>query len=107
MAQLGNFKMNPNFAREFLRSREVDPALREAAEKAAQIARDTAPVGDPETDPHAGRYRDSIVAEVTEQNGKRVGKVRAEAPEASFVEFGTINNAAHHTLRNAADRATK
>jgi hypothetical protein len=65
--------------------------LRKRAEEAADIARDTAPV-------ESGRYRDSIEVDV---DGDEV-KLLTTSRIGHLVEWGSINNPAHATLRNAA-----
>lgn len=73
--------------------RRVTQAAERSAEDLAEFVagewRRTAPVGDPATDPHAGRYRDNIRV-VTDGDGSRV---ETDAPEWAFLEFGTVHMA--------------
>lgn len=92
---------------ELLQSEQMQAEMRSRAERVAAIARATAPVD--YTGPHPGRYRDSIVVSSGvkhEQTSRAYGRVTATAPEAVFVEFGSQNNAAHHTLLRALDGAS-
>lgn len=73
---------------------------------------ETAPVyAGPYQDYHRGRYRDSFrrAEETIKTSGRgtrrALGRVINDAPEAYWVEFGTRNNDAHHTMRNALDAA--
>lgn len=73
---------------------------------------ETAPVyGGPFLDLHTGRYKASFhlsndVIKVSGRGTRRaLGRVVNDAPEAFWVEFGTRNNDAHHTMRNALDVA--
>jgi HK97 gp10 family phage protein len=91
---------------ELLRSAEMEQAMRRRAETIKQRAEQTAPVGDPATDPHAGRYRDSFEVESGREGGRKkdraYGRVLNAAPEAFYVEYGTSKQEAQHTLLNAA-----
>jgi Bacteriophage HK97-gp10, putative tail-component len=91
---------------EMIRSPGMEQAMRAHAEKIKTKAEATAPVGDPSTDPHAGRYRDSFKVESGRDGGvkkdRAYGRVLNDAPEAFYVEYGSSKVAAHHTLLNAA-----
>lgn len=85
---------------------------KEMARRAALIkdrAEATAPVGDPRTDPHPGRYRDSFRVESGTEGGfkkdRAYGRVLNDSPEAFYIEFGTSKIEARHTLLNAAQAA--
>lgn len=69
----------------------VRDKLLEIANEAADIARDTAPV-------ESGRYRDSIEVEAE----GTVVKLLTTSRIGHLIEWGSINNPAHATLRNAA-----
>jgi HK97 gp10 family phage protein len=91
---------------ELLRSAAMEKAMRQRAEQIKARAEATAPVGDPRTDPHAGRYRDSFKVESGREGGRSkdraFGRVENDAPEAFYVEYGTSQQPARHTLLNAA-----
>jgi len=91
-----------------LRSEEMQLAMADRAERIAEAARADAPVD--ETGPHPGRYRDSFevthfVRVLSGGDRRACGRVTNTAPEAVFVEFGSKNNDAHHTLLHAIDAA--
>jgi hypothetical protein len=71
-----------------LESQEVLEARVELAQEVAEYWRSVSPIGDPETDPHAGEYRDSIEVEV---DGNDV-KVVARDDKAHLMEFGSVHN---------------
>lgn len=84
-----------------LRSDFMESEMRRRAEKVAMRARDTAPVGDTENDPHAGRYKESFrVSSGVQhfQTSRAYGEVSNDAPEARIVEWGDSNTDAYHTL---------
>jgi hypothetical protein len=73
---------------------------------------ETAPVyTGPFLDLHRGRYKASFhrSPETIKTSGKgtkrALGRVVNDSPEAFWVEYGTRNNDAHHTMRNALDAA--
>lgn len=89
---------------EFLRGPEMLAMVLDRAEKAKTVAEGIAPVD--KKSPHAGRYKRSFkaTAEVgrsADGTHRAIGTLSNDAPEAIFVEQGTENNAAHHTLRKA------
>lgn len=80
------------------------------AERVMAEAVATAPVyAGPGHDPHRGRYKASFSVHGTAAGGvkgdRAAGIVSNDAPEAFYVEFGTRNNRAHATLRNALNAA--
>lgn len=83
--------------------------MRRRAERVAARAAATAPVGNPATDRHAGRYKASFRVESGAGGGvnhdRAYGRVINDAPEAFYVEFGTSRQEARHTLRNALHEA--
>ena len=89
--------------RALLGSGMIGRKLMELAGKALDEAVRTAPRGDPDTDPHAGRYQDSFHAGlVYNPRYHRIeAKVWNDSPEAVFVEKGNVNIDAHHTLMRA------
>jgi len=84
----------------------IGEALLERAGKIAAEAVRSAPRGGPD-DPHAGRYQDSfhVGLHYNSRYHRIEAKVWNDAPEALFVEKGTVNNEAHHTLMRAATSA--
>lgn len=87
-----------------LRSAEMQAAMRKIAEQVKQRAEDTAPVGDPQEDPHAGRYKASFYITTGVQRRKTsraFAEIGNTAPEAVIVEFGDSSQEGHHTLLNA------
>jgi hypothetical protein len=94
---------------ELLRSPAMEKEMARRARLIKQRAEETAPVGDPATDRHAGRYRDSFRVESGRDGGfkkdRAYGRVLNDAPEAFYVEYGTSKVEARHTLLNAAQAA--
>jgi hypothetical protein len=91
---------------EMLRSEFMQAAMRARAEKVLVLAIATAPVY--EQGPHPGRYKAAFHVESGVQHHKTsraYARVSNDAPEALYVEFGTRNNPAHHTLTKALDAA--
>jgi hypothetical protein len=91
---------------ELLRSPQMEAAMRARAEAIKTKAEATAPVGDPKSDPHPGRYRDSFKVESGRDGGRKrdraYGRVLNDSPEAFYVEYGSSKIDARHTLLNAA-----
>lgn len=91
---------------EMIRSPEMVKVMDRLANKIKDVAEETAPVGDPKRDPHAGRYRDSFSVSSGANGGfkknRAYGRVSNTAPEAFYVEYGTSKMEAQHTLLNAA-----
>lgn len=83
--------------------------MRRHAEAVKTAAESLAPVGDPASDPHAGRYRDSFRVESGTAGGvhgdRAYATVSNDSPEAVYVEFGTERQAAQHVLTRALDAA--
>lgn len=84
-------KMVPGYPRILQETLSVRAVERMEAERAAEIARATAPR-------QTGRYRDSIAVE------EEAGKVALVARDfkAHWIEWGTVRTRAYATLRNAA-----
>ena len=90
------YKPNADFDKAFAHSEEArDYALRKARE-AAQYARERAPVA-------TGAYRDSIEADVVEEDDGWKGRVVADVPYAVYLEFGSSDTPAFATLRRAGE----
>lgn len=71
------------------------------AEKVKAAAEADAPV-------YTGRYKDSFKIESgirDEPTRRAYARVENDSPEAVYVEFGTKNNEAHHTLQRALEAA--
>lgn len=103
-------QIKPNFAgmSELLRSDELRAMCLERAEAVKEFAEDIAPVD--ELGPHPGRYREAFHTESGTENGadepRAYARVVNTAPEALSVEFGTVNNDAHHTMLYALEAAS-
>jgi hypothetical protein len=80
--------------------------MRRRAENVMGEAETTAPVGQGR---HAGRYRDSfsVSSGIRGQGRSRraFGRVTNDAPEAPYVEYGSIHNDRYRTLGRALDAA--
>ena len=98
---------------ELLKSPEMQAAMHAKAERVAEAARATAPVGDAITDKHPGEYRDGFEVSSGTNRTRAYGRVENNVGHAAAVEFGngrtqpanrarkTIN--AHYTLTRALD----
>ena len=87
---------NPDFPRAFAHSEEAkDYAFRKAQEGAA-LARERAPVA-------TGAYRDSIEADVVEEDDGWKGRVVAGASYSVYLEFGSSDTPTFATLRRAGE----
>jgi hypothetical protein len=80
--------------------------MRRRAEKVMREAEATAPVGQGR---HAGRYKRSFSVSSgirgQGQSRRAFGRVTNDAPEALFVEYGSIHNDRYRTLGRALDAA--
>lgn len=104
MARAATFTASFSGIGQMLRSVDMQNAMRVIAERVKQRAEATAPVGDPDQDPHAGRYKNSFYITTGVQRyatARAYAEVGNTAPEAVYVEFGTSEQGAHHTLLNA------
>lgn len=104
MARAATFNASYSGIGEMLRSAEMQEAMREIAEKVKQRAEDTAPVGDPQEDPHAGRYKAAFYITTGVQHRKTsraFAEVGNTAPESAVVEFGDSEQEGQHILLNA------
>jgi len=90
--------------RAMLSSEMIGKMLLERAEQIAVRARSLAPVGDPDTDPHSGRYKNSFKVRLSfDASRKRMqAVVYNDSPEAIFVEKGTVNQDPQHILIRAS-----
>lgn len=101
-----------NFGDAVLRSEWMVAEMRRRAEAVKAAAEALAPVGDPATDSHAGRYKDSFsvsagVRKRTQGSRRAVGRVVNSSPEATFVEYGSASGTpAYHTMARALDAAS-
>lgn len=102
-------RYNPSYRGlgELLRSPEMEAEMRRRAEKIKVAAEASAPVYTPGT--HPGRYKAAFTITSERRGGARKDRAAAyvvnDAPEALYVEYGTRNNPAHHTLLKALDAA--
>lgn len=94
---------------ELLRSPMMEAEMRRRAEKIKPAAESAAPIGDPATDTHPGRYKASFRVVSGRAGGvkgdRAFGRVLNDAPEAFYVEWGTSRQPARHVLLNAAAAA--
>jgi len=97
-----SFVPNPAFEAELLRSPEMVHALGTIAEKKAEKARATAPVGSGD-DPHPGQFRDSIGWDAGYEDGVAIGRVFSDDPDFIYIEFGTEDTPRFATLRNCLE----
>lgn len=89
---------------EMLCSGDMQDAMRQLAEQVKSRAEATAPVGDPQEDPHAGRYKSAFHISTGVQRRKTArayAEVTNDAPEAVDVEFGDSQAGGRHILLNA------
>ena len=95
---MANVVLNLKLAEEVAAGEEVRKVERERAEKAADFARGISPV-------LTGRYRDSIHVEETPEGFAVVADATNDSGEgyAAYVEVGTFDTPAHHTLAKAAE----
>lgn len=98
---------NPSYTGlgELLVSPEMQAAMREKAQKAADYAEAMSPVG-PEGDPHRGEYRASWEVEsgVREEPSRRAyGRVTNTTDYAASVEFGNSHMDGQYVLTRAID----
>ncbi len=86
MTRSGNtdIEFNQAFFDNVLRSPGVDGIVKQAAERAASVARATAPVD-------TGSYRDRIRVVVRESRYRRVYRVVAQDPKSLIIESKTGN----------------
>lgn len=104
MARAVTFKASFAGIGEMLRSPEMQDAMRQLAEKVKTRAEATAPVGDPATDPHSGRYKASFTITTGIQHRKTsraYAEVSNTSPEALTVEYGDGDDQGYHTMLNA------
>jgi hypothetical protein len=89
---------------QMLTSQDMQAAMRELAQPVRQQAEDKAPVGDPRTDPHSGRYKASFYVDSGVQRHKTArayAEIGNTAPEAVDVEYGGSQDGGRHTLLTA------
>lgn len=87
-----------------LTSSEMQAAMVEVARPVRENAEAKAPVGDPRTDPHSGRYKASFYINSGVQRhrtSRAFAEVGNTAPEAINVEYGGSENGGRHVLLNA------
>lgn len=84
-------------------SERMQQLMGAAAQVTKDIAESTAPVY--EQGKHPGRYKESFEVETGVREGRKTrrafGRVKNHAPEALWVEIGSVHNEAHHTLAHA------
>jgi hypothetical protein len=92
---------------EFLNSDMLSDAVRWVAELIKARAITMSPIGDPATDPHAGRYIGSWEVSVERFSGATGDRVQATiknfSPEAFWVEYGHRGREPFYVLRRAAN----
>lgn len=103
------FRVSYSGIGQMIRSPGMEKEMGRRARMIKDRAQATAPVGDPSTDPHSGRYHDSFRVETGRDGGfkkdRAYGRVINDAPEAFYIEYGTSRIEARHTLLNAAQSA--
>jgi hypothetical protein len=91
MAKSGNTKMTWN--EEYFATVARQPAIARKADEAAERVlakfRETAPVGDPATDPNSGSYRDSGHIEHHRARYRDAARVEVSDPKALLIEAKT------------------
>jgi hypothetical protein len=104
-------RYNPSYTGlgELLRSAGMVAEMRRRAERVKTVAEAAAPVGDPRTDRHAGRYKASFRVESGADGGSRhdraYGRVVNDAIEAFYVEWGTSRQEGRRVLGSALPAA--
>jgi hypothetical protein len=92
---------------EMLRSVEMEAEMRRRAERALAFAEAIAPVGDPSSDPHSGRYAASFRVTSSRRGGFKHDRASAvlenDSPEAYMVEYGNRNVEKHRILAKSID----
>jgi len=107
-------RFDPSYAGlgELLVSPEMQEAMKSRAEKIADVARATSPVG-PLSDKERTRYRDAWEVDSGIQDGKTrraYGEVKNETPYSAAIEYGNGRTRGktiepHFTLTRAIDAA--
>lgn len=94
---------------EMLNSEFMQQEMRSRAEAVKALAEVLAPVGDPDTDPHAGRYKASFSVSSGRHGGfhrdRAYGRVVNSAPEALWIEMGSKHNPRYRVLGAALSAA--
>ena len=101
---MSTFKADYDGIGAMLCSPEMQAHMLERATKGMAFAVADAPVF--EKGPHPGRYKGAFHVQAGIQRHKTrraYGLLYNDSPEAFYVEFGTENNPAHHTLTRALD----
>lgn len=83
---------------EMLRADFMVADMAKRADAVAARAASSAPEGDPATDPHAGRYRESFGTEAGVKGDRAYGRVTNTAPESLPVEYGLGGTPKYRTL---------
>jgi hypothetical protein len=104
------FKGSVNGVSQLVTSPEMQADMKRRAEQVKAEAEATAPVG---RGPNAGQYKRSFSVSSgvrtgragTARSRRAFGRVTNDAPEAFFVEYGTVHNPRHRTLGRALDAA--
>lgn len=86
-----------------LRSPMLGEALLKRAELVKARAEELAPVGDADTDPHPGRYRNSFQTRLDSHRGRVRAVILNTSPEAIRIEKGNSKIDAHNVLMRALD----
>jgi hypothetical protein len=105
------FKGSVNGISQLVTSAAMQADMRRRAERVKAEAEATAPVGTRGPDP--GQYKRSFSVSSgvrtgragTARSRRAFGRVTNDAPEAFFVEYGTVHNPRHRTLGRALDAA--
>jgi hypothetical protein len=106
MADRTTYKASYAGVGKMLRSAEMQAGMRQLAETVKERAEQIAPVGDPVTDEHSGRYKAAFAVKSGVQRrttSRAYGEVVNTSPEAIDVEFGNSEQDGHHVLVRALD----
>lgn len=100
---MARVEMNPALGAELARSPAMLAMMQARVEAASQEAKAIAPVGDASTDPHPGRFRNSIHGEASIVEGRVIGRLSSDDPAAPYIIHGTSDTPAHDTLMRAVE----
>lgn len=97
----GTFKMDPVGIGEMLRSAEMQAEMHRHADRGKEFAEATAPIDPTSTDgPH---YKELFRVEDHPKEDRARASLVNDDPAALWIEFGTSDTPAHHTLTRALD----
>jgi hypothetical protein len=104
---MADFSLDYEGVGELLRSVEMESEMRRRAEHGMAFAEAIAPVGNPRSDPHSGRYAASFRVTSSRRGGFKHDRASAvienDSPEAYMVEYGNRNVEKHRILAKSID----